>query len=135
MMTDFCSSRTSDLAEFIRLLRMEPRWKRGILRSGSPRLREEPGGFLVRIEAGDRQAAACLLSPRQAVLGCADVGLRAGESHDQLARRLAAQFHQRMFAPRVDLTQGDLRSLDGSTLAGGGRSAERLRVIVEGLSD
>lgn len=101
----------------------------------SPRLREAREGFRVRVEANESAGSACLLSPRGTVFGCVRAEPRAEDDGEDLARRLAAGFHRRVFAPRVDLTQADLRSLDGSTLAGGGRSAERLRVIVDGLLD
>ena len=43
---------------------------------------------------------------------------------------MVADFHAQAFAPRLDLTQADIRSLDGSPTAGGGRASERLRNVL-----
>ena len=61
------------------------------------------------------------------MVGCAQVRPRAGEDTEDIARRLAKELHAQAFAPRLDLTQSDIRSLDGSPTAGGGRSSERLK--------
>ena len=39
-------------------------------------------------------------------------------SDDELLERLADAFHQKVFAPRIDLTQWDINSLDGSAVRG-----------------
>jgi len=101
------------------------------LLEGSPRL-TEGGQFRVHVEGGKTRQV-CLHSPQDDVLGCATLELRAGDTDDRLARRLVAAFHAEVFAPRLDLTQQDIRSLDGSTTAGGGRSRERLHTILDGL--
>ena len=55
------------------------------------------------------------------------------DAGDDMARCLAGEFHDVAFAPRLDLTQADLRSLDGSPTAAGGRSSERLRSVLSDL--
>jgi hypothetical protein len=62
---------------------------------------------------------ACLLGVHSEVLACARVEPRAGEPESARARRLAREFHEAVFAARISLSQVDLRSLDGSPLAGG----------------
>ncbi len=64
------------------------------------------------------------------MLSCSNVVPRAGEDDDAIARRLARQFHEDSFAPRVNLTQSDIRSLDGSTTVAAGHSAEKVRDVL-----
>ncbi len=103
----------------------------------SPRFREAAGGFRVRIEGSGEGGSASLLGPGGTVLAIAQVSPRAGdEGGDDLARRLAAELHAEAFAPRLDLTQSDIRSLDGApTASGGGRSSERLKSVFSELTD
>lgn len=99
----------------------------------SPRFRDAGGGFQVVVESDDKSARAFLLGPRRTRWAEAQVKLRAGEDSGDLARRLAAEFHNRAFAPRLDLTQADIRSLDGSPTAGGGRASDRLQGVLSEL--
>ncbi len=99
----------------------------------SPRFRDAGGGFQVRVLSDAGSAQALLLDPRATRLAEANVKLRAGEDADDLARRLAAEFHQAAFAPRLDLTQADIQSLDGSPTAGGGRASDRLQGVLSEL--
>jgi hypothetical protein len=96
----------------------------------SPRLRPGRGGFTVSVE----RTRACLGGPSGQVLACSSVKPRPAEPADDLARRLVAEFHEDAFAPNLDLTQADLRSLDGSTTAGGARGARRLRGVLDSLT-
>jgi len=99
---------------------------------GSPRL-EEGQGFLVQTGTDGDSTTACLLGLQGEVVGCAYVSPRAGEDAEDTARRLAAEFHATAFAPRIDLTQADIQSLDGSPTAAGGRNRERMRIILDGI--
>lgn len=89
------------------------------------------GGFQVRVEGDSQSGAAFLLNPSGAVLASAQVTPRAGDTVETLGRRLAQELHEKAFAPKLDLTQADLRTLDGSPTAGGGRSRERLRSVLD----
>jgi len=100
----------------------------------SPRFVRAAGGFRVRVEGMHDAGTACLLGAQGTVLACAEVIPRAGEATDDVARRLARELHDAAFAPRIDLTQADLRSLDGSPTAAGGRSRERLRSVLSELA-
>ncbi len=83
--------------------------------SRSPRLDVvEAAPLSVRIAATSTSGRACLVGAGGAVLGCGEAGARSGDDADALARRIAAAFHSSVFAPRVDLTQADVGSLDGS---------------------
>ncbi len=101
----------------------------------SPRLRRAGGGggYQVAVSGDAKSGSACLLGPRGTRWACAQVKLRAGEDSEDLARRLAAEFHAQAFAPRLDLTQADIRSLDGSPTAGGGRASDRLQGVLSEL--
>jgi len=103
---------------------------------GSPRLARARGeGYRVEVRGRDSGIGVSLLDVHRSVLARGEVRRRAGESDDRLARRLAAVFHRQAFAPRVDLTEADLRSLDGSATAAGGRSAERIKSVLENLTE
>ncbi len=99
----------------------------------SPRFRRAEGGYQVIASSDAKTGTACLLGPRRTRLACAQVKERAGEDEGDLARRLAAEFHAQAFAPRLDLTQADIRSLDGSPTAGGGRASDRLQGVLSEL--
>ncbi len=102
------------------------------LLQNSPRL-IEGGAFIVETLSEGENATACLLGPQGEVYGCGYVTPRPEEDTEALARRLAQEFHQAAFAPRIDLTQADIQSLDGSPTAAGGRNRERMRIILDGL--
>lgn len=96
----------------------------------SPRFHDAGGGYQVVVDGDDSSGSVCLLGPQRTRLSCAEVKIRPGEDTGALARRLAAEFHAAAFAPRLDLTQADIRSLDGSPTAGGGRASDRLRNVL-----
>lgn len=107
--------------------------KAAALLRGSPRFDSSRDGFRIHVEGSDTGGTACLFGPQDERLACARVSARAGEDGEAVARRLAQELHAAAFAPRLDLTQADLRTLDGSPTAGGGRSAERLRTVLDDL--
>ena len=110
-----------------------PETARRLLRS-SPRFDESRGGgFQVRLEGSIEGASAFLLDPLGTVLTSARITPRAGEDETALARRLVQELHASAFAPRLDLTQADIRTLDGAPTAGGGRSREKMRQVLSGL--
>lgn len=102
---------------------------------GSPRFRAAKTGFRIDVTATAKAGEACLRDPRGAVVACGRVSERAGDHEGDLPRRLAAALHEKAFAPRIDLTQADLRTLDGAPTAAGGRSAERLRTVIDQVID
>jgi hypothetical protein len=96
----------------------------------SPRFRsDEAAGFVLAVRAG----SACLHAAGGTVLQCARVQPRSGEDDEARARRLVDELHQRVLAPRIDLSQTDVRSLDGSTGVGDARAADRARSVLEDL--
>ena len=71
-----------------------------------------------------------LHGPHGALLHCAQASRGEAESDREVASRLVSGLHEGAFAPRVDLTQADLRSLDGSTVAGGSGETQ-VRLLME----
>jgi tetratricopeptide (TPR) repeat protein len=86
------------------------------LLAASPRLRKSGQGFNVRIHSSGSQLIASLLGPDGTVLSEARVPL--GKDPVEDARRLSAEFHRKAFSPKVDLSQTDVASIDGSNLTG-----------------
>jgi hypothetical protein len=84
--------------------------------SGSPRLTESDAGLTLRIQ-GDRTASsACLIGSDHSEIGCGRATAKAGDDADALARKVVQDFHDKVFAPRIDLGQADINSLDGTNL-------------------
>jgi tetratricopeptide (TPR) repeat protein len=83
----------------------------------SPRLEPSAGGFTLRIDATAVSGKVCLSAP-SGNLGCAELAAKANEAAEPFAIRLCDAFHEQLFAPRVDLTQADVNSLDGHNLSG-----------------
>lgn len=80
----------------------------------SPRLDDGGAGLRVVVEADATGGRACLLGVGAAVLGCGDATPEPADSVDEFAQRIADAFHTAVFAPRIDLSQADANSLDGS---------------------
>ncbi|MFW6051801.1 MAG: hypothetical protein ACODAU_11535 [Myxococcota bacterium] len=80
----------------------------------SPRLDEGDRGFVVRVEADAAGGRACLVGSGRQVLGCGTADVERDDDPDALAARIVEAFHEQVFAPRVDLSQADINSLDGS---------------------
>jgi tetratricopeptide (TPR) repeat protein len=95
----------------------------------SPRFDTGESGLVVQVQADRSRGDACLIGASGAQLACGHVEARANESADKLAARLLDDFHERVFAARIDLSQADANSLDGSTLRG---SEQDLNPLLEG---
>jgi tetratricopeptide (TPR) repeat protein len=80
----------------------------------SPRLATGEPGLVVRVEAGATGGQVCLEGASGAELGCGGAEPKAQDDVDALAARIVRAFHEEAFAPRVDLSQADVNSLDGS---------------------
>ncbi len=102
----------------------------GELLAGSPRLDDAGFGFRLRTRELGSAAEACLIGPTGSLHACAQVAPEPGETEDAQARRLAAELHTAALAPRVDLTQADLDSLDGATTTVGIRGSDRVREVL-----
>jgi tetratricopeptide (TPR) repeat protein len=82
----------------------------------SPRLVKTGQGFDLRIQSSGSQLSAMLLGPDGTVLSEAKALL--GKDPVESARRLSGEFHRKAFSPKVNLSQSDIASLDGSNLTG-----------------
>ena len=95
------------------------------LLDASPRLTPGEIGFVVDVRALQRGRGLrlCLSGPRGRRYACAVADLsKASDEAEKLALAVDA-FHDEVFAPKIDLTQQDINSLDGSAVRG---SADRL---------
>jgi tetratricopeptide (TPR) repeat protein len=95
----------------------------------SPRFDVGSQGLMLQIRADRAQGQACLIGVSGAELSCGRAQAKANESGDVLIEKLLADLHERAFAPRVDLTQIDANSLDGSNLRG---TSQDLSPLLEG---
>jgi hypothetical protein len=91
---------------------------------GSRRLRVDDGaGFVVRVTGRKDRARLCLESRAGRRYACAEQKLplklpKAEDSEAERVARIIDLFHRKGFAPKVDLTQRDINSLDGSAVRG-----------------
>ncbi len=109
------------------------------LLAGSRRLRAAPGGFLLRVQ----RSGACLFDGAGAKLVCSEAALARPEpppqESDQKPPRdaapeeawepqqaLALAFLRKAFLPPLDLSQAELRSLDGTPLQGSSQALDPL---------
>ncbi|MBI2896066.1 MAG: hypothetical protein HYY06_21080 [Deltaproteobacteria bacterium] len=100
----------------------------------SPRFEEEAGAvFVLSLGRGE----ACLKDPSGAILDCVTPRPRRrgrpARDAGEIARELVAALHREAFGARVDLTQADLQSLDGSTTSASGRSARRIQSVIDSI--
>ncbi len=79
----------------------------------SPRFRDDSKGLKIQLTSSGGSLKAVLLGLDGSVINDAEVKLL--KDTDQTARDLVAEVHTKFFAPRVDLSQVDINSLDGST--------------------
>ena len=85
---------------------------------GSPRFTAVERGLALSAETEGTRARVCLHGGSEQVLACADVERKSAEGNQAFARRVAAGALEQLFAPRVDLSQGEINSLDGQNLSG-----------------
>ncbi len=86
------------------------------LLAGSPRLAPDPAGFRVVVEANAAGGLQGGLDGPQGTVLCR-FAVPPGRDSDATAREFCRQFHRRAFGPRIDLSQQQIRSLEGSTLS------------------
>jgi hypothetical protein len=82
----------------------------------SPRFRSVPGGLSLAIRGHRARLEVCLSGSHAQVIVCAVIEPKSDESPQAHAARAATEALQQLFAPRVDLSQMDINSLDGQNL-------------------
>lgn len=116
----------------------------------SPRFHSDERGYPIKIRANSETLTATFLSPQQALLAEVSVPAvkvvkkaaaeQSAEKDSEKAKvaeeesldppqELVAMFHKKAFAPRLDLTQGEINSLDGSTLTDSRRNDKAREAI------
>ena len=89
----------------------------------SPRFHSDSRGYAIKVSKAGANLIASLSTPQGTLLAEAAVPERDSERKDKsAAEALAEEFHKKAFAPRLDLSQKDINSLDGSTLTESRRS-------------
>lgn len=106
-----------------------------VLLGRSPRLRAASNAFEVRIQPASAGLRVCLVAPLGTSLGCGEAQPDPGEPADAFATRLVDDFHRRVFALNVPITDADVRGLDGTTTIARDASRERLRGILDGTGE
>lgn len=94
--------------------------------AGSPFFREARHGFTLAVA----ESFVALRLPDGSELFRAPVRPGKGETTEEIARRIAKTAHFDLLVPEIDITQADIRSLDGG-LTGGGRASERTKNLLE----
>ncbi len=115
----------------VRLARMgdDPAVVRAVdMLASSPRLDEVEWGFELRVAAGEIR----LLERDGSGIAGARVRPGRSDSVEATARRIARTVHRDLLVPDVDLTQSDIRSLDGE-IGGGDKASERVNGILDEL--
>jgi hypothetical protein len=84
----------------------------------SPRFESQRGGLVLSVRADRASSRVCLSGGDGQVIACAESQAKRTESGDGFAARAAQEALTQLFAPRVDLTQMDINSLDGQNLSG-----------------
>lgn len=80
----------------------------------SPRLDVGSWGFGLRVDATAAGGRVCLIGSDNQVIGCGEAKMKTGDDVDAVAARIVRAFHAQVFAPRIDMSQADINSLDGS---------------------
>jgi tetratricopeptide (TPR) repeat protein len=106
-----------------------------VLLGRSPRLRSTVGAFEVRVQPAAGGLRVCLFAPLGTSLGCGEAQLDPGESAGAFATRLVDEFHRRVFALNVPITDTDVRGLDGTTTISRDAGREHLRGILDGTGE
>lgn len=75
-------------------------------------------GFVVDIHPLGRALELCLLAPRGRRVDCVQGRAPRDDDDDEALTALIDAFHRQAFAPKIDLTQQDINSLDGSAIRG-----------------
>ncbi len=85
----------------------------------SPRFSSEPSGLKIEITQKDGALIMCLYRRHDALHGCAEAPIE--DDEDAAIAEASARFHDLIMSPKLDLSQADVRSLDGSLATGRAR--------------
>ena len=92
----------------------------------SPRCQQAKGAFVLKLRGDVEQVEGQLFSPDGTLTGSFKGQVR--RTSDDAARSFCEVFHAQAFAPIIDLSQGDIRSIDGST---GASRADGLKELMQ----
>ncbi len=99
----------------------------------SPRFHSEDAGLTIKITTQEDGARLCLYRAMDALHGCTTVKAQEDDEDDNaLTVRASSQFHDYVMSPKLDLSQADVRSLDGSLATG--RAREQVDKALDSLA-
>jgi hypothetical protein len=98
----------------------------------SPRFDVGRAGLPLELRGDGAGLSVCLRGVSGAELACGTAPRKADESAADYTARLMAEVHDHLFAPRIDLSQVDASSLDGSNLRG---NVQDLSPLLEGAEE
>ena len=99
-----------------------------------PRFSEGDIGFLVDVRESEEAVKLCLRKSSGLQYACSSLDRSSGGSEDDVIGEAIDAFLDRAFSPKVDLTQADINTLDGSTIRIDAQDALRA-VLGEGEED
>ena len=86
-------------------------------------------GFTVRVTGEKERVRICLSGQGGRRYACSETDLGQAAARDEQVALALDAFHRKVFAPKIDLTQRDINSLDGSAVRGD--ADEVLREVLE----
>jgi hypothetical protein len=98
----------------------------------SPRFDVGSVGLLLELRGDGAGLSVCLRGVSGAELACGSAPRKADEKAADYTARLMAEVHDHLFAPRIDLSQVDASSLDGSNLRG---NVQDLSPLLDGAEE
>jgi hypothetical protein len=98
----------------------------------SPRFDAGSRGLALELHGENTGLSVCLRGVSGAELACGRAARKVDEDEDAFTVRLMADVHEKLFSPRIDLSQVDASSLDGSNLRG---NAQDLSPLLEGADE
>ena len=101
----FADDGSAEAMDAVRFLKKSPRFHKGY-------------GFQLSLEMVDRRLAARLSGLDGATLMQTSVAVDESSESKSTVRALCREIHRRAFAPKIDLSQADINSLDGATTTG-----------------
>ena len=81
----------------------------------------DQSAFTIEIGANSDEVSICLVGSKR--FGCGEIRRTDLEADEELISAAIDAFHDQAFSPRLELTQSDVSSLDGSTVRQDSRRA------------
>ena len=93
----------------------------------SPRFEQRRGGLGLSVRLSGASASACLSGQQAQLIACAQIDITHKPAGRSIAAYVAQETLRQLFAPRIDLSQTEINSLDGQNLT----SRDALKTLFE----